>query len=201
MRARRRHAGAPVAATSSTAKAPADAAPTVAAATEVVDLDVLVTQTLSGLERSGSGPVLASMLKRTILRKDPTFNEANFGFRGFGELMRNLAERGVVELTEGSAKGDPEVSFPTNADDEGAAFALLRSTVERLSKKGDAPHLSGLKTQMRKEQADFSEKKFGYGGFLQFAKAAHARGFIEMDVDSDADDYVVRVPAGAPASG
>jgi hypothetical protein len=175
--------------------------PTAAAATEDVDLDTLVTQTLSGLERSGSGPVLASMLKRTILRKDPTFNEANHGFRGFGELMRNLAERGVVELTEGSAKGDPEVSFPTNADDEGAAFALLRSTVERLSKKGDPPHLSGLKTQMRKEQADFSEKKFGYGGFLQFAKAARARGFIEMDVDPDADDYVVRVPAaGAPAS-
>ena len=170
-------------------------------ATEDVDLGVLVTQTLSGLERSGSGPVLASMLKRTILRKDPTFNEANFGFRGFGELMRNLAERGVVELTEGSAKGDPEVSFPTNADDEGAAFALLRSTVERLSKKGGAPHLSGLKTQMRKEQPDFSEKKFGYGGFLQFAKAARARGVIEMDVDPDADDYVVRVPdAGAPAS-
>jgi hypothetical protein len=155
---------------------------------------------LSGLERSSSGPVLASMLKRTILRKDPTFNEANFGFRGFGELMRNLAERGVVELTEGSAKGDPEVTFPTNAGDEGAAFALLRSTVERLSKKGAAPHLSGLKTQMRKEQADFSEKKFGYGGFLQFAKAARARGFIEMDPDADADDYVVRVPAAAPSA-
>ena len=55
---------------------------------------MLVTQTLAGLERSTSGPVLASMLKRTILRKDPTFNEANYGFRGFGELLRNLAERG-----------------------------------------------------------------------------------------------------------
>jgi OST-HTH/LOTUS domain len=90
------------------------------------------------------------------------------------------------------------VSFPTNADDEGAAFALLRSTVERLSKKGGAPHLSGLKTQMRKEQPDFSEKKFGYGGFLQFAKAARARGFVEMDVDADADDYLLR-PGSAPA--
>ena len=176
--------------------APAETAP--APATDDVDLGVLVTQTLSGLERSGSGPVLASMLKRTILRKDPTFNEANYGFRGFGELMRNLAERGVVELAEGSATGDPEVQFPTNADDEGAAFALLRSTVERLTKKGSAPHLSGLKTQMRKEQPDFSEKKFGYGGFLQFAKAARARGFVEMDLDEEADDYVVRAGASAP---
>ena len=195
-RTRSRRAVTTPAATPAEAEAEADAA--AVPATEDVDLGVLVTQTLSGLERSGSGPVLASMLKRTILRKDPTFNEANFGFRGFGELMRNLAERGVVELTEGSAKGDPEVSFPTNADDEGAAFALLRSTVERLSKKGGAPHLSGLKTQMRKEQPDFSEKKFGYGGFLQFAKAARARGFVEMDLDADADDYLLR-PGSSPA--
>ncbi len=115
----RRGTSAPAAAAPET---DADAQAATVPAPEDVDLGVLVTQTLSGLERSSSGPVLVSMLKRTILRKDPTFNEANFGFRGFGELMRNLAERGVVELTEGSAKGDPEVSFPTNADDEGAAF-------------------------------------------------------------------------------
>ena len=72
----------------------------------------LVTQTLSGLERSTGGPVLASMLKRTILRKDPTFNEATYGFRGFGELLRHLAERGVVELGEGTNTGDPEVTLP-----------------------------------------------------------------------------------------
>ena len=59
---------------------------------------MLVTQTLSGLERSTGGPVLASMLKRTILRKDPTFSETTYGFRGFTELLRHLAERGVVEL-------------------------------------------------------------------------------------------------------
>ena len=41
-------------------------------------------------------------------------------------------------------------------------------------------------------QPDFSEKRFGYGGFLQFAKAAAQRGVIEMECDDDADDYVVR---------
>jgi hypothetical protein len=156
---------------------------------------VLVTQTLAGLERSGNGPVLASMLKRTILRKDPTFNEADHGFRGFGELLRHLASTGVLELTEGSAKGDPEVGFPEHTQDEDAAFALLRATVERLStSKSGPPHLSGLKTQMRKTEPAFSEKRFGYGGFLQFAKAARARGLVEMDFDDAADDYVLKVP-------
>ena len=125
------------------------------------------------------------MLKRTILRKDPTFNEADYGFRGFGELMRHLADRGVVELGESSARGDPEVTIAEQGDDETAAFSLLRTTVERLaSGKSGPPHLSGLKTQMRKSDPDFTEKRFGFGGFLQFAKAARARGFVDMEFDA-----------------
>jgi uncharacterized protein (TIGR00288 family) len=164
---------------------------------EEVDLGRLVTRTLSGLERSSSGPVLASMLKRAILRKDPTFNEANYGFRGFGEMLRNLAQRGVVELSAGTAAGDPEVLSPTTAGDEEPAFELLRATVERLGRRGTPVHLSGLKTQLRRSQPDFSEKQFGYGGFLQFVRAARARGLIEMEWHPEDDDYVVRAaPAG-----
>src|SRR5262249_36406954 len=81
------------------------------------NLGVVVTQTLSGLERTGNGPVLASLLKRTMLRKDPTFNEADYGFRGFGELLRHLAETGLIELAEGSAKGDPLVTLPLHGKD------------------------------------------------------------------------------------
>ena len=160
---------------------------------DATDLGVLVTQTLAGLERSSNGPVLGSMLKRTMLRKDPTFNEANYGFRGFGELLRHVAATGVVDLAGGNTTGDPEVRFPEHAHDEDAAFELLRSTVERLAaSKSGPPHLSGLKTQMRKTEPDFSEKRFGYGGFLQFAKAARARGLVDMELDEAADDYVLR---------
>ncbi|HEY5172230.1 MAG TPA: NYN domain-containing protein [Acidimicrobiia bacterium] len=159
---------------------------------EEADLGVLVTQTLSGISRSAGGPVLASMLKRAILRKDPTFSETTYGFRGFSELLRHLEEQGAVALTPGPGQGDPEVSFPTEARDEQAAFALLRSVVDRLGARSGPLHLSGLKTQLRKVEPDFSEKRFGYGGFLQFCKAARARGLIEMDWDEDADDYVVR---------
>jgi hypothetical protein len=157
------------------------------------NLGVVVTQTLSGLERTANGPVLASLLKRTMLRKDPTFNEADYGFRGFGELLHNLADTGLIELAEGSAKGDPQVTLPLHGKGEDAAFALLQATVERLAaSRSGPPHLSGLKTQMRKTQPDFSEKLFGYGGFLQFARAARSRGLIEMEFDEQADDYVLR---------
>jgi uncharacterized protein (TIGR00288 family) len=171
---------------------------TVAPADET-DLDALVTRTLAGLSRSSGGPVLASMLKRAILRKEPTFSEADHGFRTFGELLRTLAERGVVEVHQGSAPGDPEVTLPDVGGDEDAAFALLRATVERLSAKGPVL-LSGLKNQVRKQEPDFSEKRFGYGTFLQFVRAARARGFVEMERDTDAEDYVLRPGSTSPSA-
>jgi uncharacterized protein (TIGR00288 family) len=181
-----------------TAPATVEAEPEAVAPAEETDLDALVTRTLAGLARSSNGVVLASMLKRAILRKEPTFSEADHGFRTFGELLRTLADRGVVEVHQGSAPGDPEVTLPPVGGDEDAAFALLRATVERLAVRGPV-HLSGLKTQVRKQQADFSEKRFGYGTFLQFVRAARARDFVEMERDAEADDYVVRAGPAAPA--
>ncbi len=157
---------------------------------DVDELAILIAQTLAGLERSSGGPVLASSIKRALLRKDPTFSEADYGFRGFGELMRHLADRNIVELSEGSAKGDPQVTLPSHGG-ETDAFELLRGVVADLQAADGAPNLSGLKNRVRKVQADFSEKKYGYRGFLQFCKAAETAGFVQLDWDEDAEDYVI----------
>ncbi|HWL64907.1 MAG TPA: NYN domain-containing protein, partial [Actinomycetota bacterium] len=79
---------------------------------DLAEVARLVTSTLSGLQSSSDGPVLSSMIKRVILRKDPTFAESDFGFRAWGELMRHLADEGIIELLEGTAEGDPSVDFP-----------------------------------------------------------------------------------------
>jgi len=158
----------------------------------VADLGKLVAQTLSGLQRTTGGAVLASSLKRAILRKDPTFSEADYGFRAFGEMLRHLADRHVIELSASSAKGDPEVGFPEkSSNDEDDAFTLLQDTVRDLQERSGPPPLSGLKNQLRKRSPSFSEKEFGFGGFLQFTKAAQTRGLIEMHWDDEADDYVL----------
>jgi uncharacterized protein (TIGR00288 family) len=161
------------------------------AAGDIHSLGKMVTQTLSGLQRTTGGAVLASSLKRAILRKDPTFSEADYGFRAFGELLRHLADRGVVELGPGIARGDPEIGFPERSGDgESDAFALLRDVVADLERTSGPPPLSGLKNQMRKRQPGFSEKEFGFGGFLQFCKAAQTRGIVRMEWRDEADDYV-----------
>jgi uncharacterized protein (TIGR00288 family) len=159
---------------------------------DVDALAVLIAQTVAGMQRS-SGEVTASTLKRALLRKDPTFSEADYGFRAFGELIRHLGERGVVELAEGPAKGDPEVSLPEHGDSE-EAFALLRAVVTDLGARGGPVALSGLKNQLRKVSPDFSEKKLGYRSFLQFCKAAETRGMVTLEWDSEVEDYVLGVP-------
>jgi uncharacterized protein (TIGR00288 family) len=161
---------------------------------DTVALQTLVARTLSGLQRSGGEGVRASALKRAILRRDPTFNEADHGFRAFGELLRSLEANGVVALRPGGAQGDPEVTLPDRVGGEDEAFALLADVVSQVQKRSAPPHLSGLKDRMRKREADFTEKRFGYSNFLQFAKAANARGIVAMEWDDDADDYLVRIP-------
>jgi uncharacterized protein (TIGR00288 family) len=159
----------------------------------VRDADTLATslaQSVAGIQLTANGAVTASTLKRTMLRKDPTFNEADYGFRTFGELLRHFAGLGVVELSEGTAKGDTEVTLPERGDRE-AAFALLRSVVLEQAGTDGSMALSGLKNRVRKMTPEFSEKKLGYRSFLQFCKAAATAGLVELHWSPEADDYLL----------
>ena len=158
---------------------------------DLVSLEKLVARTLAEMERSGDSAPLASQLKRIIVRKDPTFTETEHGFRSFGELVRHLAEEGVVETSPGPAAGDPVLSLASGGGEE-QAFARLAGAVGN----GKRVPLSGLKDQIRKDDPDFSEKKFGFGGFLQFAKAAKNKGFVTLEFDEASGDWLVGVPKG-----
>ncbi|ACQ79303.1 protein of unknown function DUF88 [Beutenbergia cavernae DSM 12333] len=158
-------------------------------AEEQPELAVRIAQTLSDLEASAGGTVTASLLKRTLLRKDPTFSEADYGYRAFGELLRHLADDGVVELSAGPAAGDPQIALPEQGD-RAEAFALVRSVV---AEAGGRAALSGLKNKLRKARPAFSEKSLGFRGFLQFCKAAQEAGVVALAWDDDADDYLVTV--------
>ncbi|KAA3641145.1 MAG: NYN domain-containing protein [Armatimonadetes bacterium] len=163
--------------------------------TDLASLDSLVSRTLSGLLRSEGNFVRSSHLKRALLRKDSTFAEGDYGFRSFGELIRNLAERGVVEIDTTVHDGDPTVAFPATGRGEDKAFALLADTVDNLA-SGEPVPLSGLKDEMRKVDESFSEKTYGYSGFLQFVKAAKAQGVVSLDFDAESGAYAVSVLEG-----
>ena len=160
---------------------------------DLQELQRQLTQTLAGLKQSGAEPVLASSLKRALLRKDPTFSESDYGFRAFRELLAQAERNGIIALHEGQAPGDPAVDFP-DAGQADKAFDLLRQTLLDLQGEDGEVPLSGLKDQLRKRDPNWSEKDLGYAGFLQFVKAAAAKGIVNMEWDDNEGDYFLYVP-------
>ncbi len=143
----------------------------------------LVTSTLAGLS-SSSGTVRSSSLKRALLRKDPTFSEAELGFRNFGALLAHLADKGLVELT---GSGDPEVVL------SGVSAEAVDELLTKLLADGPVP-LTGLKTALRKRNPDFNERDLGYRNFNSFVTAAEVRGVIKVTGKDDA--RMVAAPKG-----
>ena len=56
-------------------------------------------------ERGDSGKIWASMLKEAIKRRKPDFNETNYGFRAFGNLLEEAQARGLLELGRDEKSG------------------------------------------------------------------------------------------------
>jgi NYN domain/OST-HTH/LOTUS domain len=176
-----------------TSKPRQDDGATPAGQRDLQELQRQLTQTLAGLKQSGAEPVLASSLKRALLRKDPTFSESDYGFRAFRELLAQAERNGIISLTEGQAPGDPAVDFPDTGQAD-KAFDVLRQTLLDLQGTDGEVPLSGLKDQMRKRDPNWSEKDLGYAGFLQFVRAAGAKGIVNMEWDDNEGDYFLYVP-------
>jgi hypothetical protein len=67
----------------------------------------LVLETLEGLiaERGADETVWGSMVKQTLKRRQPGFNESYFGFRSFNALLEEAQARGLVALTRDDKSG------------------------------------------------------------------------------------------------
>ena len=72
----------------------------------------LVTQTVAALLRGGRDPIQASLVKDTIRRKQPSFNEADYGYRSFTELLEDAQSRKLIEMHEDPRSGTFLVTLP-----------------------------------------------------------------------------------------
>ncbi|PKN28742.1 MAG: NYN domain-containing protein [Deltaproteobacteria bacterium HGW-Deltaproteobacteria-21] len=67
----------------------------------------LVTETYDALveERGEGEKIWASMIKQTLKRRRPSFNESYYGFRSFGQLLEEAQTRGILELERDEKSG------------------------------------------------------------------------------------------------
>ena len=56
-------------------------------------------------ERGDSGKIWASVLKEAIKRRKPDFNESNYGFRAFGNLLEEAQARGLLQFGRDEKSG------------------------------------------------------------------------------------------------
>ena len=71
---------------------------------EAIDL---VLDTIEALfaERGAEEKIWGSMVKQTLKRQRPGFNEAYYGFRSFSRLLEEAAARGLIEVEEDERSG------------------------------------------------------------------------------------------------
>jgi len=62
-------------------------------------------QTTQSLLQESRGVLYSSLVKDTMKRKQPDFNENNFGYGTFGELLEEASERGLLEVERDSRAG------------------------------------------------------------------------------------------------
>ena len=65
----------------------------------------LLLETLTALQREVAGPILASMIKDTIRRKQPSFSESAYGYRSFSALLEAARAAGLLQLSTDSRSG------------------------------------------------------------------------------------------------
>jgi NYN domain/OST-HTH/LOTUS domain len=71
---------------------------------EAIDL---VLDTIEALfaERGAEEKIWGSMVKQTLKRQRPGFNETYYGFRSFSRLLEDAAARGLIEVEEDERSG------------------------------------------------------------------------------------------------
>lgn len=92
----------------------------------------LVLETFEALQREGKESIYGSMIKQTLVRKLPSFNESYFGYTTFSRLLEDAAENKLLKLTKDQKSGGYIV---TSIADASAQIAALTASFGEASQE------------------------------------------------------------------
>jgi len=72
----------------------------------------LIFETFQALQREGKEVIYSSMIKQTLVRKLPSFNETYFGYPSFSRLLEEAAENQLLNLTKDQKSGGYVITVP-----------------------------------------------------------------------------------------
>uniref|UniRef100_UPI002582C0D1 NYN domain-containing protein n=1 Tax=uncultured Massilia sp. TaxID=169973 RepID=UPI002582C0D1 len=140
------------------------------------------------LERGDTGKIWASLLKDTLKRRRPDFNETYFGFRTFGNLLEEAQARGLFEFGRDEKSGTyvyrsanapvsmpaPELVVVPESPAEEVAAALQLETAEA---NGEAPAQDARAERGRRGRGG---RKGGGRGEAEPSAAEPVQGLTEL---------------------
>ena len=74
----------------------------------------LVLETFQALQREGKEVIYGSMIKQTLIRKLPSFNETYYGYPMFSRLLEDAAENKLLKLAKDQRSGGYIVTPPSD---------------------------------------------------------------------------------------
>ncbi len=143
----------------------------------------LLVDSVSALQRENKEVLWGSMVKETMKRKKPSFNETYYGFRSFSHLLEDAQRRGIVALrrdqrsgsyiiedlgpaarTDGAAASEPAAERRAEASTEAEAANGARSARRRRgrggrSRRGVAPAPGAAPGSTAQEEVDEPEEE------------------------------------------
>lgn len=94
----------------------------------------LLLESLQALRRENRDTLWSSLVKETMKRKQPSFNEAAYGYKSFSRLLEDAARRGLVELIRDAADRTYIVTR-FGAELAGAAQSVARDSAQQAGQR------------------------------------------------------------------
>lgn len=107
----------------------------------------LLAETVRGLTRDAPGSVPASVVKASVLRKEPAFDESEYGFPSFTRMLEAAQSRGLIVMKRDERGGGARVEVPVDE-------VVPPSEPEAAQPEGeDLPGLDGEAARLRERLA------------------------------------------------
>ncbi|MEH6433973.1 NYN domain-containing protein [Massilia sp. DD77] len=163
----------------------------------------MVVETFDALvaERGDTGKIWASLLKDTLKRRRPDFNETYFGFRTFGNLLEEAQTRGLFEFGRDEKSGTyvyrsahAPVLVPA-AEPLGDAADAYAEQAEAGEPRGEAV------AEAPQDEALREPRRRGRGGRKQGGRGEQAHAVPEVQPEAEAaapESAADAVPEAAP---
>jgi uncharacterized LabA/DUF88 family protein len=167
----------------------------------------LLVDAIVALQRENKELLWGSMVKETMKRKRPSFNESYYGFRTFSHLLEDAQRRGIVMLRRDQKSGSYII------EDLGPAAAVAEAGGER---KVEASPAGGAPAPAPAQAAGETEANGGRGGRRRRGRGGRGRrpggptapgapqeqgapqGDDGYDEDDDSGEIAAAEPAAAP---